>query len=104
MNFREIGNRIKNRRLELKLTQEQLAELIGVTDTYVGAIERATSKFSIETFVKISQALKLNSDYLLFGTTAENIDNRFSQIIKDIPEEKQELFISLCESIAEKLK
>lgn len=104
MDFKGIGNRIKNRRLELKLTQEQLAELIGVSDTYIGAIERATSKFSIETFVKIAQALKLNSDYLLFGTTAENIDNRFSQIIKDIPEEKQELFISLCESIAEKLK
>lgn len=104
MDFKEIGKRIKNRRLELKLTQEELAELVGVSDTYIGAIERTTSKFSIETFVKIAQALRLNSDYLLYGTTAENIDNRFAEIIKEIPEDKQELFINLCEAIAEKLK
>lgn len=35
MNFEDIGLRIKNRRKELKLTQEKLAEKTGLTDTYI---------------------------------------------------------------------
>ena len=46
----------------------------------------------------------MNMDYLLFGTTVNNIDNRFSEIIKKLPKEKQNLYIELCEAIADKLK
>lgn len=104
MNFEDIGLRIKNRRKELKLTQEKLAEKTGLTDTYIGAIERSSSKCSIETLVKIANALNLNMDFLLFGTTVKNIDLRFSELINKLPKEKQQLFIELCEAIAEKLK
>lgn len=104
MNFEDIGLRIRNRRKELKLTQEQLAEEIDLTATYIGAIERSTSKCSIETLVKIANALNLNMDFLLFGTTVKNIDLRFSELVNELPKEKQKLFIELCEAIAEKLK
>lgn len=104
MDYGEIGKRIKNKRLELKLTQEKLAEQTCLTDTYIGAIERATSKCSVETLVKIAQALNLNVDYLLFGTTINNISYRFSTIINELPKDKQELYIKLCEAIADKLK
>ncbi len=104
MDFKEIGKRIKDKRIELNLTQEQLAEKTGLTDTYIGAIERATSKCSIETLVKISQTLDINMDYMLFGTTTKNVDNRFSEILKSLPKDKQNLYIELCEAIANKLK
>lgn len=104
MNFKDIGARIKDKRIELKLTQEKLAELVGVTDTYIGAIERATSKCSIETLVKIAQVLNIDMDYMLFGTTVTNIDNHFSKIMKKLPRDKQNLYIELCEAIADKLK
>ena len=104
MDFKEIGKRIKDKRIKLNLTQEQLAEKTGLTDTYIGAIERATSKCSIETLVKISQTLDINMDYMLFGTTTKNVDNRFSEILKSLPKDKQNLYIELCEAIANKLK
>ena len=104
MNFEDIGKRIKDKRLEMKLTQEQLAEKTGLTDTYIGAIERATSKCSIETLVTISKVLNINIDYLLNGTNINNVDNRFTEMIKDLPEEKKELFIKICESVANTLK
>lgn len=103
MDFKGIGTRIKNKRLELGFTQEKLAEITKLTDTYIGAIERATSKCSIETLAKISQALNMNMDYMLFGTTISNIDNRFSEIIKKLPQDKQNVYIEICEMIAEKL-
>ena len=79
----------KIKEIELGFTQEQLAERTSLTETYIGAIERATSKCSIETLVKISQALNMNMDYMIFGTTINNIDNRFSEIMKKLPKDKQ---------------
>lgn len=102
MDFKAIGSRIRNKRLELNWTQEKLAEKTNLTDAYIGAIERATSKCSIETLVKMAQALNLNVDFMLFGTTLNNIDFRISSLIKDFPEDKQKLYIEICESIAEK--
>ena len=104
MDFVELGKRIKQRRLEMKLTQEKLAELTDLTNTYIGAIERATSKCSIETIVKLADVLDLNLDYLLLGITHKNIDCRFSEMLHSIPANRQNLFIELCEAIYEKLK
>lgn len=104
MNFEEIGARIKKRRIELNLTQEKLAEKTDLTETHIGAIERATSKCSIETLVKLAEVLSLNVDYLLFGITTNNIDYTFATIMKGLPEDKQPLFIELCQAIADKLK
>lgn len=103
MNFEDIGKRIKKRRLELGFTQEVLAEKIDVTDTYIGAIERSTSKCSIETLASLANALDLNVDYLLFGITPSNCDITFSKMIDTLPPANKQLFITLCEAIAEKL-
>ena len=104
MNFEDIGKRIRKRRLELGLTQEALAEQIDVTDTYIGAIERSTSKCSIETLASLARVLDLNMDYLLFGITPNNCDITFPKIISTLPQNNKQLFINLCEGIAEKLK
>ena len=103
MNFEDIGKRIRKRRLELGYTQEALAEKVDVTDTYIGAIERSTSKCSIETIAKIAKALDLNMDYLLFGTNPDNCDIQFTDIMKNLPQNKKQLFINICEAIAEKI-
>lgn len=104
MDFVELGKRLKQRRLELGYTQEKLAELIDVTSTYIGAIERANSKCSVETIAKLATVLKVDVDYLLLGITPNNIDCRFSEMIRSLPAKKQGLFIDLCEAIYEKLK
>ena len=104
MDFNEIGKRIKTKRLELKLTQEKLAEMTDLTETYIGAIERSTSKCSIETLVKIAQVLNMNLDYLILGTNITNVNNRFSELMQDMSKDKQKLYIELCEAIADKLK
>lgn len=103
MDFVGIGQRIKAKRLELKLTQERLAELTNLTDTYIGAIERATSKCSLETIVIIAKTLNLDINYLLFGITSKNIDSIFSQTLDKLPPDKKDLYIKLCNSIAQTL-
>ena len=53
---REIGRRLKRRRLEKNLTQEAVARSAGLNRTTIGQIERGAS-FSILALVQILRAL-----------------------------------------------
>lgn len=52
-----IGQRIRNYRLQNKLSQEELAERAGCHHTYIGQIERGEKNASIESIDKIASAL-----------------------------------------------
>ncbi len=58
MNFyTELGKNIKKRRKELGLTQEALAEKLNLSLNFVGKIEVAFSKPSLDTLILIAGAL-----------------------------------------------
>ena len=59
-----IGNRIRERRLKLKLTLENLAEKTDLTQNFIGNIERGNDNPSLETLIKIANALAVNTDFL----------------------------------------
>lgn len=104
LNYVEIGRRIQIKRKELKLTQEKLSEIIDVSPSYISEIERGSSISSLATISKISNILNVSLDYLVFGINKENFSNTFYEILKNIPEKNQDLYISLCENIANSLK
>ena len=60
-----VGNKIKEKRKKLGLTQENLAELCDLSVSYIAHIERGTKSLSLETAVKISNVLSVSLDYLL---------------------------------------
>lgn len=59
-----INDRIKEARLNNKLTQEQLANLIGVAKTTITGYEKGTSEPSIDTMAKIMDVLHIDANYL----------------------------------------
>ena len=65
MDFDMLGKRIRDERLLLRLTIEQLAERVDKSTNYVGQIERGDRKLSIETLVDIANALGTTVDSLL---------------------------------------
>ncbi len=67
MNLVEIGGRIKAYRKSLGISQEKLAEMVFVSPHYIYEIERGTKSMSLETLINLSEALKLSTDYILFG-------------------------------------
>ncbi len=60
---RVLGKKIQKRRKQIGLTQEELADKIGVSRVYMGYIEQGRNAPSLEIMEKISKALKtsLNS-------------------------------------------
>lgn len=67
----EIGQRLRQRRQELGLTRERMAELADIGTGYYGQLEVGTSQMSIDTLVKLSQSMHLPMEYILFGTGYE---------------------------------
>lgn len=67
MDYFAIGQRIRKIRKANGLSQEQLAERVGISVTHMSHIETGNTKLSIEVFAEISQALDARSDELLFG-------------------------------------
>ena len=65
MDYKAIGKRVRLRRQIMELTQEGLAEKIGVCTSFVGHIERGTRKLSVETLYALCKALDTSSDFLL---------------------------------------
>ncbi len=61
----KIGTKIADARKKQNLTQEQLAELIGVTRQSISRWESNLAYPEIEKIVQLVEILKINCDYLL---------------------------------------
>jgi len=61
----KFGNRVREERFKLGLSQEELAGKAGVHRTYIGMIERAEKNITLENIQKIAQALKIEISQLM---------------------------------------
>lgn len=61
----EFAEILRNRRKELNLTQEELAEKVGKKRAYIARIEKGETDMQLSSFISISQALgiKLKTEY-----------------------------------------
>ena len=74
MDYVDMGKRVRKQRQPIGLTQQELAERIGVSTSFVGHVERGTRKASLETLVALSNALGVGVDYLLAGSLQSSPD------------------------------
>ena len=55
----KFGQKVREERTQLGLSQEELASRAGVHRTYIGMIERAEKNITLENIEKIAKALKI---------------------------------------------
>ena len=66
LSAREIlSNNLKEKRGELGLSQEALADIAGLHRTYVGSVERAERNISIDNIERLAKALNVHASSLL---------------------------------------
>jgi transcriptional regulator with XRE-family HTH domain len=75
-----MGNRIVKRRKELLMTQEQLAEAIGVSTQSVSCIENGKKAIRAENLSKLCDVLDVSVDYILKGKkSAKQLEGIFKK-------------------------
>lgn len=80
MDYELLGQRIRAARLAAGLSQEQLAEMVGLTSQHISHTEVATTKISLPALVKIANALHTSVDKLLF----DSIYDSESQLMENV--------------------
>lgn len=90
-----IGKRIKEARLNMNLTQEELAEKVNIDPKFVSHLERGVGFPSLETFIKIAEALKVSMDSLI----TDDKNNKFKYKKEDNKNlaKMQALFLTLTD-------
>jgi len=65
----KLGQKIREKRLELGISQEQLANDCGLHRTYIGSVERGERNISLQNIASIAKALSITPSQLLEGIT-----------------------------------
>ena len=80
VDYSEVGRRIKKRRAILGYTQQELAELAGISKNHVSNIENAHTILSIDTLLRVTKALETTPNYLLLGLEHQIASDRARSI------------------------
>ena len=72
VNFKLIGKRIQEVRKQQAMTQAELAAITDISDSYISCIETAKKQASLESLIRISNALGITVDELLSGNQIHN--------------------------------
>lgn len=101
LNYKEIGLKIKQRRKALNLTQLQLAEKIGLTESSISRYESGKiATMPTSTVNKICSVLHIEPSELL-GLTVEN---SFEYDLKEILSAMEDLPLDIRKDLLEQFK
>ena len=101
----KAGNIIRERRALTKLTQEQFAELLGVSHTHFTQIERGVGGMSIQTMLTICHVIGVTpNDLLGYSTPVETVNllpNALAAALEQCDTKQQEY---ICKMVVSFLK
>ena len=67
--LKEIGARLKQARLEKKMSQPQLAEAANISNSFLSNIETGRQAMNIKTLSDLTDVLNISADWLLGNST-----------------------------------
>lgn len=98
-----IGVRIKSLRLAEGLSQEVLAERMGISSKYLSSIERGKENPTLDTLIKLANALKIElSEIFNFaheGKSKKDLITFITTLLKTRDEEKLKLAARLIKAV-----
>lgn len=75
-----LGRQIAKFRKNRGLKQEELAEMVSLSTSYISAIERGVKNPTLENFIAIANVLKVSSDELLREELEVRFDIQMTQL------------------------
>jgi transcriptional regulator with XRE-family HTH domain len=95
-----LGNFVRNRRKELRLTQVALALRMGVDDAYISAVETGRRVPGGSSFREaLARALDLDEDGLRQLVGASRRSQRYLRLPEELSERKHQLISALVEDV-----
>lgn len=86
-----IGQRVKQIRQELRLSQEQFGQIFDTGKSYISAVENDKSKLSVENLVKLLVNYNVNINYILAGIGQKFLAPQFEDVKGEILKEVEKM-------------
>ncbi len=97
-----LGERIRRIRKEKGLSQEQLGELAGLSEKYIGQVERGEKNLTIESQYKIAHGLNLSLEELfrsLDPIVREDALGELLELLSNRPKADQSMILEVAKVI-----
>lgn len=107
IDYSDIGGRIRAARLKQNISQEKLAEMVGVGTTHISHIETGNTIPSIKTFIAIINALSLSADELLRNhiVKAKHVfEGEIAEILQDCDDEEMRIIADMVKVLKSSLR
>ena len=102
INFKMIGQRIKEGRKKKGFTQEAFSEMIDISTEHLSRIENGAYRPSLSLIEKICSVLEVTEKELMFGTKSETeTTSQLANKIACLPLRKQQAIESIIDLISE---
>lgn len=90
-----IGDRIKQLRLDAKMTQPELAKKLDVTRSAVATYENNSRQPSFQILIRLAHIFNVSTDYLLLGNDNNLLD------VEGLSGEQRAIIVSLIKNFRE---
>ena len=104
LDYNVIGERLKQARLNKKLTQEKLAEKLDVSVAFLSRIERGSSLINLKRLNQLCSILDITEGEILNGVSKDShnyLNKDFYDLLKDCPPEKTTLIYNIAKVIVD---
>lgn len=100
MDYIGIGKRIRAQRYKLNLSQQELAEMAGISLVHMSHIETANTKLSLPVLVDLACALGVRTDDLIFDKDSMGRDELLEEIALELDGCSKEQLLALRQILA----
>lgn len=100
----DIGKKIQLTRNDMSITQEKLAEIVGISTNYLSKVERGLNSPSAENFLKIVQALNLSLEDFGIMPHANIHKSELLKVIYNCDHQNIEALLPVVKSVLESFK
>ncbi len=103
IDYKIIGERIRDARRGRGWSQERLSEEIDVATAYISRIERGSSQVNLKRLAQISKALGTSLEYLIGGTITDApnyLDKELYETLLNCTPAKQRLIYNIAKIVS----
>ena len=99
---KETGQRILVRRTALRMTQEEMAEKLGVSTQMISNLELGKKAIRPENLAKVCELLGLSADFVLTGTNTKTAVDAVAEKVNKITSEEFQMVSDMIDYMSKK--
>lgn len=105
IDYIKIGEKLKDYRVKNKLTQTDVAEVLGISTAFLSRIERGLTTVSLNRLLELTKIYKINIQDVLGEENQfyqeKDLDKKIKELLNDCTDEQKELLYRIIKSLAQ---